>query len=254
MHSLYCVILYTHAAESCSLQNIPQFESQGLSGSQSLGNIQAIVPNYTFSCTGSVVQWGACIQVGDEQEYTIEFQVWRKSEAGNTNYSLVDSNSFSRTSPASDSDLRTICIREDVLPEQIPISVWPGEVVGFRFRYDDDDDPAGVQLNSAGTSVAMWYIDQQGFGESGTSRRSARDEFLDIIDYKLETAAPVITAIVDFLTPVTSIQPVISVTPAETTSPTEAIGIPTETPIVFTTASSEQRFLPGNFRGLAWTK
>ena len=201
MHSLYCVILYMHAADSCSLQNIPQFESQQLSsGSRPLGNIQAIVPNYTFNCMGRVVQWGACIQVGDQQEYAIEFQVWRKSETGNTNYSLVDSSSFSRTSPASDSELQTICIQENVSSQQMPISVSPGDV-GFWFKCDNDRYPAGVQLNSTETSVAMRYIDQQGLGEDTMSQRGAEDEFLDIMDYKSETAAPVITAIIEFITP-----------------------------------------------------
>ena len=234
-----------HAAESCSLQNIPQFVSQ-TSGGKFLGNIQAIVPSYTFNCTGRVVQWGAYIEGGDEH-YNIEFQVWRQSETGNTSYSLVGSNCFSGTAPDSS---QTSLIRQNVPSEEMLISVLPDDVVGFRFRYVGDEDPVGVQLNSAETSVVVWYVDQQGLVENEMSRRNTETQFVDIGDYKSVAAAPVITALVEFITPVIPIQPTTSATPTQTTSPTETISISTETPIVLAnTVSSEQQFLQGNSMG-----
>ena len=54
---------------------------------------QAIVPAYTFQCSGRVTEWRACVQPGgsDNEQYYIQFQVWRSTGIDGC-YELVDYN------------------------------------------------------------------------------------------------------------------------------------------------------------------
>ena len=68
--------------QQCGVANLPAFgDRQG--DPDSLGRppadrLQAIVPAYTFNCTGRVTEWRACVEPGGGRErYYIEFQVWR---------------------------------------------------------------------------------------------------------------------------------------------------------------------------------
>ena len=55
--------------------------------------IQAIVPTYTFQCSGRVTEWRACVEPGDNEneQYYIQFQVWRPTNI-NECYELVGYN------------------------------------------------------------------------------------------------------------------------------------------------------------------
>ena len=118
-------------------------------------SIQAIIPAYTFTCRGSVVQWGACVDPReDNNEYDIYFEVWRPTDTIGC-YSLVGSNFVDNGAPGNIHNVRA-CVVIDV-PEDEQVIVEPGDVVGF---YSDHvNGNGGVELDE-GTQYAnleVWY-------------------------------------------------------------------------------------------------
>ena len=121
---------------------------------------QAIVPAYTFQCSGRVTEWRACVQPGgsSNEQYYIQFQVWRSTGIEGC-YDLVgynspldgeDSEGF--LSPPGDSDGRggmppDRCV---VLPvtESQQIDFQAGDIIGYyvdHFRDGVDRDDGGIQ-------------------------------------------------------------------------------------------------------------
>ena len=84
--------------QQCSVDSLPEFGDSG--GNKPPTNPgsdrrQAIVPAYTFQCTGRVTEWRACVQPGGSasEQYYIQFQIWRPT-ANDVDgcYELVDYN------------------------------------------------------------------------------------------------------------------------------------------------------------------
>ena len=90
------------------MQNLPGFANQGDRDVERLKSdsqgTQAIIPEYSFDCNGIVTQWGAFVENGSfSSQYTLDFQVWRRSGGGQRttgNYDFVGNNRFSSISPA----------------------------------------------------------------------------------------------------------------------------------------------------------
>ena len=168
--------------QQCSVDNLPEFGDIG--NRPDRDRFQAIVPAYTFQCTGRVTEWRACVWPGRRsEEYYIQFQVWRPTANGIEGcYELVDYNiplddaeqeemniSDSTSiieaegflSPPGDSnDPLDRCV---VLPvrESQQIEVQPGDVVGYyvdSFRYGDDYNRGGIQWISS-TEVTVYYTE-----------------------------------------------------------------------------------------------
>ena len=176
------------------VQNLPGFENQG-GGSERLESgpmgTQAIIPDYSFDCYGNVTQWGAYVErPGRNEEYTLDFQVWRRSGGGQGttgDYDFVGSNLFSSISPAGGSEGQ---IQRDVPVEQ-QIQVRPGDVIGFYLR-DERSDDNGVELHTNNPDVTVWFI-------TTTAAVSTRIEVGSSASPGLHSstvAAPVITATV----------------------------------------------------------
>ena len=131
--------------------------------------LQAIVPAYTFQCSGRVTEWRACVEPGgsDNEEYYIQFQVWRSTGIDGC-YNLVGYNS-----PLDDEDSEEFlsppgfggdplhrCV---VLPvrESQQIEFQSGDVIGYyvdRFRDGQDRDDGGIQWIE-GEDVVVYYRD-----------------------------------------------------------------------------------------------
>ena len=77
----------------CSARNLPDFEDYDSKGENRLPeSIQAIIPQYSFDCSGTVTGWGAFVQGGANDAERIDFQVWRC--VANEEYELVGFNLF----------------------------------------------------------------------------------------------------------------------------------------------------------------
>ena len=94
---------------------------------------------------------------GDDEEYTLNFQVWRPSptvdQTGNGVYSLVGNNRF--TSIDLDGD-----VTESLLPSPSDyIQFRPGDVLGFYVEDAKDDKNKGVAVltTNSYTSESVWY-------------------------------------------------------------------------------------------------
>ena len=163
------------AQQQCGVANLPAFgdrrdDNDEYLGRPSADRLQAIVPAYTFNCTGRVAEWRACVdQGGGRERYYIQFQVWRPTGVPGC-YRLVGSNAppeptFDGMGEVNNTDqlLRPVTGRKNpldhcvLLPvsEDEQIEFQPGDVIGyyadrFREKNNDHDDPdpdnGGVQV------------------------------------------------------------------------------------------------------------
>ena len=179
------------------MQNFPLFANQGGGGVQRFSpGTQIIIPDYSFNCYGNVTQWGAWVERGGGSEhYTLDFQVWRRSEGGQGTtgcYDQVDNNLFQMMSPDDGRIVLPVAVEDQ-------IQVRPGDVVGFAVvssnrqdngveLQDTDDDPPGGRVN-----VSAWYgpLPTSG-GVAGSCRIQVGDDELR----SSTTTAPIITVVV----------------------------------------------------------
>ena len=158
-------LLYFDFTDQCiqtntDSQSLPSFENYG----RNVGRInryhQAIIPSYRFTCCGEITAWRVDVEPGrggDNEEYTINFQVWRPSPTvGQTDggvYSLVGNNRF--TSISLDGG-----VVESLLPSSSNyIMFQPGDVLGFYVEEARDDNNKGVAVLTTDqyTRESMWY-------------------------------------------------------------------------------------------------
>ena len=179
-----CVLIFIVSAGSyteqqqCDVANLPAFGDRrgddDFLGRSPDDRLQAIVPPYTFNCTGRVTEWRACMDLGGGGErYYIQFQVWRPAGVPGC-YRLVGFNAppeptFDGMGEVNNTDqllqpgdLLDRCV---LLPvsEGEQIQFQPGDVIGYyadRFREDGDDrDNGGVQVVSDQNVVVYNRID-----------------------------------------------------------------------------------------------
>ena len=180
------------------MQNLPFFANQDDVPRIQAGT-QIIIPDYSFNCYGKVTQWGARVERrGGGERYTLDFQVWRRSEEGPGTtgcYELVDNNLFQMVT----SDGGRI---EVPVAVQDQIQVHPGDVVGFSVvssnRQDngvelqETDDPPGGRV----VRVTAWHgTIPMSFSSVGSCRIRVGDNS----NYELRssiTAAPIISVVV----------------------------------------------------------
>ena len=130
---------------------------------------QAIVPAYTFQCSGRVTEWRACVQPGGmaSEQYYIQFQVWRSTgiegcyDLVGSNSPLDDEDSEDFHSPPGDSD--DPLHRCVVLPvrESQQIEFQSGDVIGYyvdHFKRGDDQNNGGIQWIE-NDDVVVYYRD-----------------------------------------------------------------------------------------------
>ena len=141
-------IVTSCAANSQCPQGLPLFGDRD-PNSPLPDKIQAILPTYTFTCSGPVVQWGACVQPRISSErYDIYFQVWRSTGEDGC-YSIVGSNFIADGDP----DIPRGCIVFDV-PEGQRIMVEAGDVMGFYS--DHNRNTGGIEVDTA-VNLDVWY-------------------------------------------------------------------------------------------------
>ena len=149
--------------QQCGVANLPAFrdrrnDEEFLGRPPPADRLQAIVPAYTFNCTGRVTEWRACVEPGGRGErYYIQFQVWRATGVPGC-YTRVEYNapplpnfvSGDRVDNAGELLRPTAhCVHLPV-SESEQIQFQPGDVIGYyadRFRGSGNDEgDGGVQL------------------------------------------------------------------------------------------------------------
>ena len=163
------------AALQCSVDNLPspfrdRRDDDPRSQAPGRDRFQAIVPAYTFQCSGRVTEWGACVQPGGTSSgwYYIQFQVWRPTGPSGC-YSLVGFNRPVGSEgedtvldpPGDSSDPLHRCVVLPVTEDQ-QIEVQSGDVVGYYVDHDNDnknDNDAGIQWIEGGSDVVVYYRD-----------------------------------------------------------------------------------------------
>ena len=169
IETMFCIAVTEQ--QQCSVTNLPVFQdSRHLNSSlarPSDDKLQAIVPAFSFTCTGRVTEWKACVeQGGGVQRYYIQFQVWRSTGLQGC-YRLVGSNAPPLgAGGAVDIDLllqpSDHCL---VLPvaENEQIEFQPGDVIGYyadRYRrIGNDPNDGGVQWIENNTVVVYHTVD-----------------------------------------------------------------------------------------------
>ena len=186
-----CVLIFIVSAGSytehqqqqqqCGVANLPAFgdrrDDVDYLDRPPADRLQAIVPAYTFNCTGRVAEWSACVEPGGQRErYYIQFQVWRPTGVPAC-YRLVGFNAppllvFDGCCGVNNTDqllqpggFGEPLVRCVLLPvsEGEQIQFQPGDVIGYyadRFRVTGDDpDDGGVQVVSDENVVVYNRID-----------------------------------------------------------------------------------------------
>ena len=167
--------------QQCSVDNLPAFRDRqdNGGGEPDHDRFQAIVPAYTFQCTGRVTEWRACVQPGGSanERYYIQFQVWRPTandvdgcyELVEYNIPLDDTGQEGFLSPPGDSnDSLHRCVVLPVIESQ-QIEFQPGDVVGYyvdnirrSMNSDEDRTNGGIQWidSTSSTKVTVYYADE----------------------------------------------------------------------------------------------
>ena len=223
------------------VQNLPVFENQnGRDVDRLQSGTQTIIPDYSFDCYGNVTHWGAYVDrpgPGEGRDYTLDFQVWRRSGGGlgtTGDYDFVGSNSFPSINPAGGGRI------DRSVPVEDQIRVRPGDVIGLYITTSGDN---GVELkeqnNGNGDTFFIW------FATSLPAALSTRTGVGSTSGYELTsttTAAPVITAVVVPSTPSPSQTPSPSSPGTSQTTQT----LQTQVPVQLSAPSTPQpsSFLP----------
>ena len=152
------------------------------------------MPSYTFTCHGNITLWGACLQPGGgaEEQYDIDFRVFRPSSDGVGCYDLIGSNFLDDGDPDDTGDLDHCLVLTDIPPED-QIQVQPGDVVGFfAIQYKNGDQRnGGIQLDLDIDTVTVWNTEILTIIDQNTCPyHIGGDGNLD----SSSTGAPVITA------------------------------------------------------------
>ena len=109
--------------------------------------IQALVPEYEFTCSGNITQWGLSTEM--HGKHRVDLQVWRPMQEEGA-YHLVGTNSFN-TQPEMGQKLLYL------FPNATnQIQAQPGDVIGFYLEDDArvaDDFAIQYKLNATGVTV-----------------------------------------------------------------------------------------------------
>ena len=142
----------TGQQQQCSVDRLPVFGDTEGRDTPDHDRFQAIVPAYTFQCSGRVTEWKACVHPGGSTlpQYYIQFQVWRSTGIDGC-YDLVGYNTPLDADMSELSDSVIIIDGEGyllpgrdnapdrcvVLPvrESLQIEFQPGDVIGYYVDY-----------------------------------------------------------------------------------------------------------------------
>ena len=122
---------------------------------------QVIVHNFRFQCCGNITAWGADVfrgRNGQQNEYTIDFQVWRPSPTvedsiGAGQYSLVGNNKFTSISLL---NMDNYLVRVTPSPQDY-IQFQPGDVLGFYVEKAMSVSDGVVLITTSGFSnESVW--------------------------------------------------------------------------------------------------
>ena len=223
---------------------------------------QAIVPAYTFQCSGRVTEWRACAQPGgmNREQYYIQFQVWRLTSTFSDGecYELVGSNTpqdgenmeeFLSPPGGGGSNPLNRCV---VLPvrEDRQIEFQSGDVVGYYVDHEDDDSDDGIQWIEDHDNVVVHYRDdlsrndiQSYYAIGGPNPTECGFPVSgDSVLYTLAgsmSAAPIIdVSISTALSTLSSTQPILSPPPSTPLPPGPAAVVSTATALTSSLTSS----------------
>ena len=172
--------LYTEQ-QQCGVANLPAFgdtqDDRDSLGRPPADRLQAIVPAYTFNCTGRVAEWRACVEPGgDRERYYIQFQVWRPTAVPGcytrVGYNAPPEPTFDDMGEVNNTDQLLQPGERDsplhrcvLLPvsEDEQIQFQPDYVIGYYVDWfrdpNDDEDDGGVQVVSDQNVVIFNRID-----------------------------------------------------------------------------------------------
>ena len=153
--------------QQCSTDRLPLFRDYGEQLSKKSVRpesdmFQAIVPDYTFQCSGRVTEWRACVEPGDnsKEQYYIQFQVWRSTGIDGC-YEMVGYNI-----PLDDARVE----EKEVTDSDIII-----EAEGFLSPPENSNDPLGhcvvlpvresQQIEFQSGDVIGYYVDRYNNGK-----------------------------------------------------------------------------------------
>ena len=171
----------------CSARNLPDFSDSN--GNDRLrGNIQAIIPQYSFDCNGTVTGWGAFVEGVPDKAERIDFQVWRRV-TNEAEYELVGFNSFPGAIEEGDG-VKMLTNLDEMMEGQPLITVQSGDVIGIYVERSNDGWKV-QETSLQSPSVTVYYT------SATTPLFTTTGDTLTITNaYTTRVRAPIITATV----------------------------------------------------------
>ena len=177
LHNLHkTTLICAGQQQQCSVDRLPAFGDRDDRNAPDSDRFQAIVPAYTFQCSGRVTEWRACVYPSDgdidDFLYYIQFQVWRSTGIEGC-YELVGYNT------PLDDDFEQEGSEEFLFPpgdmndppdyycvvlpvrESQQIEFQAGDVIGYYvdlFEDGRDEDDGGIQWIKD-DEVTVYYRD-----------------------------------------------------------------------------------------------
>ena len=136
--------------------------------------IQAIIPQYTFNCSGFVTSWVVAVKM--RMPRSMSFQVWRPIGSSNPPvYSLVVSNAVTSVALS----MQTFSI---TVPTPSSVLVMAGDVIGYSYGGSIGDWK--IQLNITSSQITVFYV---------TTAES--NDMVSLRTFANATGAPMISAV-----------------------------------------------------------
>ena len=183
--------------------------------------VQAIIPQYKFSCSGFVTQWVVAVKMAMTR--SMSFQVWRPIGSSSASvYSLVVANTVTNVSKLS-AGTHTFSI---LVPAASQVLVMSGDVIGYSYGGTSGDWK--IQVNTASTQITAFYMTTGGAGMLTNYARTTGAPLISAVFRKLFVCpwvCAVICRVVPFSLSESTVlpSPQISITKSATLSATPAI-------------------------------
>ena len=173
----FLIYVRVAAAGSQCIQNVPT-NIADLGGATPVlpeinSMVQAIIPQYKFSCSGFVTQWVVAVKMAKTR--SMSFQVWRPIGSSSASvYSLVVANTVTDIDMPAGTHTFSILV-----PTASQVLVMSGDVIGYSYGGTRGDWK--IQVNTTSTQITAFYMTTGGAGM--------------LTNYARTTGAPLISAV-----------------------------------------------------------
>ena len=152
----FLLLTLVKCQEICGVSDLPPFrDTEHFQREGLINRISAIVPSYTFTCSGVVRRWRAHVERRRNRydRYELTFSVWRPADG--CTYDKVGENNHSGLAPELDGNGEALGSVTLDVREEDRFSVESGDFVGFSVRHYEVDWPSDREIAEGAASLMV---------------------------------------------------------------------------------------------------